>query len=66
MAVTAGVLNDVFSLFLYPGIKPCHSGLQKMTPMVRTHNKPSLLSPVVSEIDGVNTVFQCQIDHGEE
>ena len=46
-----------------PPIKSGHPRLQKNGARIWPHNKPSLLSPVITEIDSVNIVFQSQIDH---
>ncbi|MCI8549656.1 MAG: hypothetical protein HFI68_03500 [Lachnospiraceae bacterium] len=61
MAVPTGMLQYKFSFILHTLMKPGHLRLYVMPPVLRPHNQPSLLPPVITEINSVNVVLQGNI-----
>ena len=61
MTVPTGMLHNILPLLFDTFIQTPHSGLDETTPMIRPHNEPLLLPPVIPEIHPIDIVFQRDI-----
>lgn len=60
--ISAGMLEDKFSVGFCARIHFCHARFDKFFPKGRTHDHAALLPPIVAEIDPVKGIFVENID----
>lgn len=62
MAVSTEMLEYKKSLVFHFLVKSCHLRFNIMSPVFQTHNQSILLSPVISEINTIEVIFQSNIN----